>query len=105
LGDTVPERVTDGERERLGEVEIVNDVEELGQRVAENVGERDKEGLRDIDGEAVYVLDTVGDTLCEGEGEAFELVLEDREFERVSVTEEDEEGKVDTVEETDDEGD
>jgi len=105
LRDTVPDRVTDGERERLREVEIVNDVEELGERVAEKVGEREMEGLRDIDGEAEKVDDTVGDTLCEGEGEARELVLEDREFERVSVTEEDEEGKVDTVEETDDEGD
>ena len=105
LRDTDPDRVTDGERERLGEVEIVNDVEELGQRVADRVELPEREGLWDIDGEAVYVLDTVGDTLCEGEGEAFELALEDREFERVSVTEEDEEGKVDTVEETDDEGD
>ncbi len=35
--------------------------------VVERVGEREMEGLRDIEGEAVNVLDTVGDTLCEGE--------------------------------------
>ncbi len=44
-------------------------------------------GLRDIDGEVEYDVDTVGETLCKGEREALELVLADLEFERVSVTE------------------
>ena len=67
LRDTDPERVTDGDRVNEGDVDIDREVEELGHMVVEKVGERDKEGLRDIDGEAVNVLDTVGDTLCEGE--------------------------------------
>jgi len=67
LRDTVPERVTDGDFVNEGDVDIDREVEELGHMVVERVGERDKEGLRDIEGEAVNVFDTVGDTLCEGE--------------------------------------
>ena len=105
LGDNDPERVTLGERVKLGEVDSVEEVEELGQNVEERVGKRDRDGLRDIDGEAVKVADTLEDTLCDGEGEVLELVLEDREFERVSVTVCDNEGEVDIVGESDDEGD
>ena len=67
MRDTDPDRVTDGDLVNEGDVDIDKEVEELGQRVAEKVGEREMEGLRDIEGEAVNVLDTVGDTLCEGE--------------------------------------
>ena len=105
LVDNDPERVIEGLRVKLGEVDSVEEVEELGQRELERVGERESDGLRDIDGEAVKVLDAVEDTLSEGDGEALELVLDDREFERVSVTVCDNEGEVDIVGESDDEGD
>jgi len=104
-GDADTERVMDGDLVKLGDEDMVREVEEVGQCVVERVGEREIEGLRDIDGEAVNVLDTVGDTLNEGEEEALELALEDREFERVFVTEGVKVGQVERVEESDDEGD
>ncbi len=105
LGDNDPERVIDGERERLGELESVEDSEVLEQRVGERVGERVREGLRVIDGEEEKVLETVGDTLCEGVGEALGVLLEDREFERVSVTVWDKDGEEELLGKSVDEGD
>ena len=77
LRDTDPERVNDGEPEKLGEVDSDDEAEELEQREVERVGGRVSKELLENEADAENVIDTVGDTLCEGDKDILELALGD----------------------------
>lgn len=84
LGDKVPDKDLGGEREMEGEMDSVEDEEELGQRVELREGDRLREGLLVKVGEAVKEFVMEDETLEEEEEENFELVLGDSVPERVT---------------------
>ena len=81
----------------MGEILVLEDGEDLELELGEKVGEREREGLRVIEGDVEKELVTEGDTESEDEGEVLELALEQRDPERVTDGERDMLGEVDSV--------